>query len=284
MPLPSIFNYLDYRAFLREWLQERKRQEPNYTYQDFADAGGCSKAAISNVLNGSRRPRIATIDAFALAMNLKPAERNYFGLLVDFSTARDVETRVEVLEAIVSGSRFQQLRLAERESDDVVFRYAEHWYVPAIRELASLPGFRDDPEWIAKKLCPSIEPKQAEHALNTLFELDFLRRRSDGRVEVREVRFRSEPETTKRAIAHFHRDAIPGLLRQMDPRRGEEQHVLAATMAIASGQVPEFKVRLNTLVGHLATMADDRQADGPYRIYQLAIQLLPVTEPIDTKG
>ncbi len=281
MPAPSVYAYLDYRAFLKDWLTHAKRTHPGYSYAAFAAAGGCSKAALANVVSGARTPRPATVDAFARAMDLRPAERNYLGLLVDLDAAPDVSSRRDVMERILASDRHQQVRIADKEPDEDVMRYFEHWYLPAIRELAALPGFRADPDRIAATLRPAIRPEEAQQALDTLFDLGFLRRDAEGAIEVREVRFRTEPETFQKAAYHVHHDVIPRLLGALDTDQAQRQHLLTATLSLSEDQIAEVKARLNAVLDQLTTQADSGSGTGPRAVYQLAIQLLPLSEPID---
>lgn len=279
MDLPSVFAYLDYRSFLRDWFEARKRQDATYSHGRFAREAGCSRSTLSNVIAGNRTPRADTLDAFARAMNLDPAERNYLGLLVDLTAAQDLDSRREAMDRILASERYKQVRVAENESDSTVFRYVEHWYVPAVRELAGLPGFRADPEWIAHQLRPRISVDQARDALERLFELDFLRRTGDGRVEPQEVRFRTEA-TAQSAIMHFHRDQVPALLRHVRLEDHALQHLVASTIVLPDSMLPEVKARLDTLVEQLATLADAAPRDQGARVFQLAVQLLAISEEV----
>lgn len=280
MSVPSVYAYLDFRAFLKDWFDDRKRTDPDYSYAAFAEAGGCSKAALANVIGGTRTPRAESLDAFARAMTLRPPERTYLGLLVELATAEDLSTRRDVMEKILASERYQRMRLAENHSGEDASRYLEHWYIPVIREMGGLPGFHDDPAWIASRLTPPIRPEQASAALETLFELGFLARGEDGRVRQREIRFRTEPETVQGAAAHFHRVVIPTLLGTVDATRGNTQHLLAATVALDPSMLPEAKARLNAALEHLVTMADAAVEPDGRRVYQVAIQLLPVTDAL----
>jgi len=278
MAAPHIYAYLDYRAFLRDWLAHQKRIEPGYSYAAFAQAGGCAKATISNVIHGARIPRPATLDAFARAMGLQPAERNYLGLLVELATAADLTARRRVMEQLLSREAYRQVRMADSEDEEAVVRYLEHWSIAAIRELATLPGFRADPDWLAATLRPPIGPERARRSLEVLFELGFLAHGDDGTVEPREVRFRTAPETEHRAAAHVHTVVIPELLRTADLSLADQQHLLTATLTVAASELPEFKARLNAVYEQLCTQADDRVDDEPRAVYQLGFQLLPLSE------
>ena len=277
---PTIFSYLDYRAFLREWFDAMKRADPDYSYAQFARDGGCSKSTLANVLSGARTPRSGTLDAFARAMALTPSERNYLGLLVELAGAEDLDARRQVMERILASERYHQVRVAERGDESELFRFIEHWYVPAIRELAALPSFVPEPEWIASVLRPRITVDQARDGLDRLFELDLLRHGPDGSVERREIQFRTDVAAHQVAIQHLYRETLPQLLRRVDRADGEEQHVMAATLILPPELMAEAKARLTATVQQLAALSDAAGVDGERRIYQLAGQLLPVSETV----
>jgi len=280
MTLPSVYSFLDHREFLSVWFQAKKRMNPAYSYTMFAKAAGCSKSSLANVLGGQRRPRAATLDAFARAIELDPRERNYLGLLVELDGARGPGDRERLVSRILS-ARTGLGRKLESEPTGASGRYLERWYLPAIQELAGLPGFRDDAEWVASTLHPPIEVEEAARALQTLFELGFLSRDAEGRVVKEAVRLSSDPETNDVAVARFHREQIPALMANIDTGNAIEQHLLTATLVIRSSQMPEIKSRLNALIAQLANIADDPSSQGPARVVQLGVQLLPVSAQID---
>lgn len=284
MPLPSVFSYLEYRPFLQDWFEARKRQDPTYSYARFAADGECSRSSLANVISGARTPRPATLDAFARAMDLQPPERNYLGLLVELANAPDVEHRRQVMDRILASERYGQVRMAETVPDSDLARYLEGWHVPAIKEMALCDDFRADPEWIVSRLREGVTTEQVEQALETLFDLDFLRRSEDGRVEVQELSFRTEPDSFQRAVFRYQRFVLPPLLASIDTRESTEQQLLAATVSLSPDMVAEAKVRLNDVVAHLASMGDALEPGKTRRVYQLAVQLLPVTGPLDGPG
>jgi len=278
---PDVFRYFDYREFLQDWFDARKRKEPGYSFARFAAAGGCSRSALPNVLRGARVPRSETLDAFARAMELTPTERNYLGLLVEYATAADVTTQRDVLLRMLQHERYGHRRRLEDHDESELFRFFEYWYVPAICMMSSIPGFREDPVWIADQLRPRIDPEQAQAALETLFDLGMVLRDDAGRLTRSERMFASETETWLRVAKHVHSVLMPDLLSQIDARHAKEQHLMALTLSVPLNQVEEFKARITKLTEQLDGMSEDPTATGPRRVYQLAVQLLPLSEPID---
>lgn len=280
MPAPRVHAYIDYRTFLRDWLEARKQVDPDYSYTTFAEAARCAKSSLANAISGARRPRPDTLDAFAVAMELSPAERNYLGLLVDLAAAPTVDERMGVMTRIVAAERHEQVRIAENRDHAELFQYLEHWYIPAILEMVGRPGFREDPEWIAAQLQPKVTPAEAQETLDLLSDLRLVKRDEDGRLQPQTIQFRTESETRVAAAHHYHSVVIPGLLQQLDGTQWEQQHVMAATVTLPPELVPEAKAKLTAVMKQLTTLADDREAKGPRRVYQVAVQLLPLTGEI----
>lgn len=279
--MPSVFSYLDHRQFLREWVAAARELDPEFSYTAFAARGGCSKAALANVLGGARSPRPKTLDAFAQAMQLEPSERHYLGMLVELAEAGSEQRRRDLLDRILADERYGRVRHAEHAPDQDVERYLANWWTPAIREMATFAEFQADADWIAARLYPRVEVHDVERALTTLFELGFLVRDADGRVSPREVRFRTALETSVRAAGRYQKEVVSGLLRQLDTGRHAEQHCMAVTLALDAEQVREAKLRLNAVVEQLVALAD-AGADRPERqVYQLGLQLLPLMRPVD---
>ncbi|MGK0345711.1 MAG: hypothetical protein ACI855_001777 [Myxococcota bacterium] len=277
MSLPEVFAYLDYRAFLKTWFEASKQADATYSYARFAEDGECSKSALANVIGGARRPKPSTVDSFSRAMDLSVSERAYLGLLVDLDAAATQSDRRAVMEQILSSERYGQVRLAEKEPDADIEQFLENWWIPAIRELAALPGFVNDAEWVAAQMIPAIEPAQAQAALDTLFQLDFLTE-ADGNVRQNEIHWRTEPEATQAAAARYHRVVLPSLMSTLDTSRSDQQHLVAATLVLDESVIAEVKATLNAVIQQLVNLGEDVPRQPGTRVYQLAIQLLPVSE------
>lgn len=276
MPLPSVASYLDFRAYLTDWFNARKQADPTYSYARFGRDGGCSKAALANVIGGARLPRPATIDAFARAMSLNPTEHTMLAHLVDLEGARTQAERRQVMERILSAEKFGQVRALENETDEALTRFLEFWWVPVIRELATLPGFRDDPEWLASQMWPPITPEQAKSALDTLCDLEFLVRTDSG-IETRELHFRTEPQVTMDALLHFHQEVLPKLMANIRNTCHDQQHLLTGTLLLSADVMPEVKAKLDALMSEVVILSESLPKEPGARVYQLTLQALPVS-------
>src|SRR5262249_59719825 len=115
---------------------------------------------------------------FARACRLNEESTEYFKLLVAFNQASDDAERNPLHERLSRFARFrsaQPLELAQKE-------YHSSWFIPAIRELVTCPGFVEDAAWIAVNLEPNITEREAAHALDVLQRLGLLERDGGGRL------------------------------------------------------------------------------------------------------
>ena len=83
MDEPSIYRYLDYRAYLRDWFAARKAEDPSFSRREFARrAGRTSPGFLTEVMDGTRQLTAPTVAAVTHALGLSRAESTYFGSLV----------------------------------------------------------------------------------------------------------------------------------------------------------------------------------------------------------
>src|SRR3954469_5823001 len=81
--MPDVLGYLDYRVYLKDWYDERKRRERGFSYRILArEVGYRSHAFFSLVLQRRSNISMEVAMGFADCIGLKDREREYFLLLV----------------------------------------------------------------------------------------------------------------------------------------------------------------------------------------------------------
>jgi uncharacterized protein (TIGR02147 family) len=189
--LPSVYEHIDYRAYLREHFAASKELNPNYSFRYFARrAGYASSNFLKLVMEGKRNLGPGTIEQFAKALKLTARETAFFADLVALGQAESVTEKNRAFERVAANRRFR----AARKLEGPFFEYLTHWYYPAIRELAGRSDFQEDPKWIAAELFPKITAEHAKAALDALTRLGLLVRDETGR-----LRRGGPPHTTRAA-------------------------------------------------------------------------------------
>lgn len=280
---PDLYSYLAYREYLSDWYNARKAADSRFSHRLFARRAGVSSPSLLNEVIGGRRnltPR--TVEGFVEALGLDAEGGAFFGALVQLDQAATDEEKNDAWERVASSRRFR----TARPVDGATVRYLSTWYYPAIRELALCEGFQADPEWIRKRMMPSITASQAKEALDTLFELGFLVRAPDGTVSAADVSVATPHEVLGLAVHNYHTQMLQRARDAIEAAPPTDRHLLGVTVAIPHALVGQLKRELDGIQERLLHLCDDaltRHREGdPHasaadRVYQIQLCLVPLT-------
>jgi len=88
----SIFEYDDYRAYLRDLYEHLKKTGTHFSYRSFSSkAGFRSPNILKLVIDGKRNLSPQSVQKFARALNLKKDEAEFFRILVNLNQAGSVD-------------------------------------------------------------------------------------------------------------------------------------------------------------------------------------------------
>jgi uncharacterized protein (TIGR02147 family) len=136
----SVYDFLDYRAYLRAYYEAAKRTRPSFSFRLFSKLAGLrSPNFLKLVIEGERNLGADSIARFAAALGLGGVDGEFFADLVAFGQAQTLAEKNRAFERIAASRRFRQARRIDGE----LFSYLSHWYNPAIRELAAHSDFRE---------------------------------------------------------------------------------------------------------------------------------------------
>jgi uncharacterized protein (TIGR02147 family) len=165
----SIFDFNDYKDFLREWLKSLPgRGRGKRT--ELASAMNCKLAYVSQILNGDAQLSLEQAEILARYWGFSKDETEFLFLLVQLGRAgtenlrRFFLTHVEQTRAkrAVLKERFG---VAEGMSELDRARYYSAWYFTAAHFLLTIPHFRSRAE-ISRRL--DLEPQKVAEILDFL--------------------------------------------------------------------------------------------------------------------
>src|SRR5690606_36868144 len=148
-PELDVFQYLDYRALLRDWYQAHNSDGRSFSFRAFARRAGLkSPNYLKLVMDGERNLTPQTAERFAKGLGLEGDGASYFIDLVAFNQAATLTERNKQYARLTS---FRGYRKAHK-IDLAHAAYHSASYMPAIREMAASPSARGEPDWIAERL------------------------------------------------------------------------------------------------------------------------------------
>ena len=270
----NVFEFLDYRAFLRAYYTAEKARRPAFSHRFFSRLAGLrSPNFLKLVMDGERNLGPETVPKFSHAIGLTGEAAAFFSDLVTFTQAESVADKNRAFERISASRRF---RSAKRIEGDL-FKYLSQWYYPAIRELAAREDFVENPKWIAAQLRPKIAASDAASALNLLLSLGLLvRDEKTGRIVRGEPTITTEHQTVRSlAVTNFHRQMLERASASIETIPPNERDLAALTVCVGPATAALVKERIHKFREEMTQLCD---ADVKGNIvYQLNIQWFPLS-------
>ncbi len=271
MSAPDVFDFDDYRAFLRAYYAHKKASGRSFSLRVFSRlAGLTSSNYLKLVMDGDRNLGAEAAERFAAACGLEASRASYFVELVALQQAKTHSERERAYEQLRSHRRFRQAH----PLDDEYAAYHAHWFVPAVRELAARKDFQADPKWIASRMMPAITSRQAARALKVLRELGLLIEEK-GKLRQAHANVKTPDQPLGHHVVRFHRVMMERAAEALDLVPREQREIASLTLCLGDAQLRALKAELAQLRSELLRKyGTDAEAK---RVVQLNFQMFPLS-------
>lgn len=273
---PSVFEYIDYRKFLGDYYNYKKKTSRYFSYRYFSNKIGLnSPSFLKQVIDGKRNLTSQMIERFCNALNFNQKEARYFRSLVLFNQAKTIGEKQEYYTLLKTFIENIEEKILSPEQ----YEYFSTWYIPVIRELVCTYNFKDNYETIGKMLIPEIQPSEVKKAIELLLKLNLIERTSDGSYRQTYSAVVADSNITSFAIRSFTRKMIELSGEALESFEKNERNISGITMGISKeayhlilSELEAFKDRIKIIVNR------DKKTE---QVYQLNISLFPLSKPIN---
>ena len=100
--MKPVYEYLDYRNFLKDFYEEQKSQRGFFSYRYFGDKVGIDPSYLVKVLLKTRHLSLKSVPRICSFCNLSNRESEYFHTLVLFAMARTQNEEKLLFEKLLS--------------------------------------------------------------------------------------------------------------------------------------------------------------------------------------
>lgn len=269
----SIYSYLDYRSFLRDYTAELKLTR-RFRVRDFAQQAGIKAPGyLKMVIDGQRNLTADTAEKFCRALGLTGRARSYFRALVSYNQGTDPDLKRQAFQDLTRlRPRTSTFQSTAREN-----RYFSRPYYVCIREMVALKDFQEDPKWIARRCFPTISPAQAKEAIETLLELGLLKRDRRGRLQHTEDFLQTDDVQTQAAETyHFHEAVLDKARHALTQLPQDERNYYALTVPLPRALYQEIMQDYYAFRDRLLKKIAASSADFD-EVYHINFQLFPAT-------
>jgi uncharacterized protein (TIGR02147 family) len=271
--VPVIFEYDNYRVFLRDLYTHFKNEKSSFSYRYFSRrAGFTSPNFLKLVIENKRNLSMESIGRFARAFKLTKTETDFFGYLVHFNQAPSDNEKARWAQLILQSKGFQKihpLRQAE-------YCYYANWYYIPLREIILLRDFKEDPQWIANQFAPPLSSSQVTNAFEHLSQLKMIERDENGCWRQTQKSITTGNEVYNSSVKQYHLTMIQKGAECIDRVAREKREVSSVCIPVSLEKRDEIKKLIQRFRQEIMVLAE--ADEGPESIYQLNIQWFPLVE------
>jgi hypothetical protein, TIGR02147 len=274
-PSKKIFEYLDYRGFLKDYYNAKKEANPAFSLRVFSDKIGFkAKDFISRVMNGDKNLSSQSIPKVASGLRLGKHETEFFVALVKFNQAETTEERngaFEEMQAVLKVVRFAEKQHLLGHTQYMVY---SHWRHLTIRSLIGMYGFDGDYETLARRVHPRITAEEAKKSVKLLEDCQLINKNKNGKYELTESAITTGDRTSKLALRGFHQQCLKLAADSIDRDPPGKRHISGLTLGISQEGYERIVERINAFRKEIALIAEeDKNSD---KVFQLQFALFPV--------
>ena len=261
--------YTDFRQYLKDFYEERKRNSKSFSYRQFClKAGIRSPSLFLEVVESRRNLTDSTTQQFAKGLGLTEQDTEYFTVLVRFNQARDSRTKQRWFEELRGLRRRVQVELVPFDRHE----YYSRWYFPVLRELACLSGWDNDFTLLGRLVRPALNPRQVRDGIDLLHRLGFLRQEGGLWIQTSPA-LSTGPEVDSLLVRACNRqfaDLAAQAIDDVPPSRRDSSSMVIGISADGFRRVKEEIRHFKDRIARIAE--DDTQAD---RVYAMSVQFVP---------
>jgi uncharacterized protein (TIGR02147 family) len=276
--MKDIFEYLDYREFLRDFYEEKKSRNYFYSYRYMAQKVGIDHSLLVKVFLGKRHISSAMIPRFVQLCGLSGKKEGFFEALVNFGKAKNDNQSKIFLERMMSLKSVSSKKIEAGQ-----YEYFQKWYYSAIRSLLDTCSFGDDYKAIGDKLNPSIQPREVKRAIALLRDLGFIRKDKQGIWRVTETHLSIGEQWRSHAVKAYQKTTIELSAGSLDRDPPASRDISSLTLSVDKECFDDVREMVRQLRETVKKRVDDMGPNPRDRVYQLNMQLIPLTKPVSNK-
>jgi hypothetical protein, TIGR02147 len=266
----TIFDYMEYRNYLRDHYDCNKRSHPFFSFRYIALKTGLDASFYVKVLNKQKHIADTAISPLIGFLKLNKREGEYFGALVHFNKAKNPDQERLYFEKMLS-LRTPPAKVLEKECYD----YFSSWRNIALRENLNIISFKGDCASIAGKLLPPSTPAQVRQSIKLLEKLGMIRKDDHGVFKPADEFITTDGIVKAMAVKSFQKEVCKLGMEAIDRIPKTDRDISTLTISTSRAcleaireRLTEFRREIMELVGK------EEKAD---EVYQINFQIFPLT-------
>ncbi|MGL1934003.1 MAG: TIGR02147 family protein [Fibrobacterales bacterium] len=271
MDTQNIFNYRNYREYLKEYHTFQKSVDKTFSHRSFAKKAGYSSSGFySNVVHGVHNLTKRYIPLFIKGLNLTGDEALYFELMVHYTHADSPQGKQVYLEQMIDLMPKSVKMLKQSQGS-----FYETWYHAAVLAALTIIDIGDEYQELAQFINPPIKKVEAKRSLVLLKQLMLIEVNELGFYKPVDQKVFGGEEVGVYKIHQFQSQMMTRAMCAQEMYTPKERYITTKTISASKEGLERIKK-----MAHSFALEVDRisHADvNSEQVLQLNVQCFPLT-------
>jgi uncharacterized protein (TIGR02147 family) len=269
-PKPNVFDYIDYRAFLSDWREAQKENDPGLTHAYLsAKLGQKNRTYFSDLEKGRRAIGTGMLERLIRLLCLGPSEGKYFRAIVGFRQSTSFGEREFWFEQAI-----QLNNTPKRFVDEKTYSFYKKWYYTTIRAYLETCDFRNEYAEASRKLYGRVSPKEVREAIASLKSLGLIAADERGFLKPTDKVVVTGDPVKNELIRRYHLANL-GILRSIVEKDEPGTHDGSQlTVSVSRQGIERIVKRIKQLRSEILSIAH-KDGQPAERVYKIAIHAFP---------
>jgi uncharacterized protein (TIGR02147 family) len=273
----NIFDYLEYREYLRDYYQEQKRTKPFFSYRFIGNRVGMDSSFVIKVLQSGLHISPKKIESFIKLLNLNESEAEYFETLVHFCRAKTQRQRAAYFDKLFAISNVKAHSLEAHH-----YEFFRKWYYSAVWAIINCSPFYGDFTELAGRCLPPIRVWDAKRAIKLLERVGLIKKEKDGAFHTTDANLTTGQKWQSPAIEGFQREMVRLAGESLERFGKDERDLSTVTLCVDEKAMPEIREHIRQFRSSLVKLVNSHGGAG--KVYQLNVQLFPLSRNLEIKS
>lgn len=266
----NVYEYTDYRKFLKDYYEDKKKENPHFSYRFIALKSGVNEGNFAKILQGKRNLTLEAGLKLARAYKLNKRQTDYFQNMVLFCQAKNHEGKKDHFEQMMA---FRESTARVLNADQ--YEFYDKWYYTAVREVLAFFRFNGENRVeLGRTILPSISEEEVKKAISLLEKLQLVEKDPDGYYRRKDALISTGNEAKSVVLNNFIINNMKLAEKAIDLAPGE-LNLSSVSFSISNEDFAKVQEEVRTCRRKIMEIA--KASLTPDRVYQLNIHVFPLT-------
>lgn len=283
MQTPELSQYMDYRKYLADFYAYKrdltKKDLRPYNYQMFSAAANIkSPQYLRLIIEGKRNLSIDMVAKFAKALSLQKEQTEELKTLVNYTQASDPAERNRYLKELMEKRVSQKIKSGE--IDSATWEKVPGWVTWILYTMVDQKGVNFEPAQLKALLGEKATQEQIEESLKSLLDSgELVKDAETGVIKKARPLMENADNIPVALVKKLQAELLYLGMESLFQEEPTEREFGTVTLALTETEFEEIKFKLRQMRKQMTKdNAIARSQGAGDRIYQLNIQLFPVTK------